>query len=289
MPPGTAPQRTPLRRISQGSLFRLSRSGAYPDAPHGLGFLEPALSELADEIEALNTSVQCLRSLGDALGTFNESFASWLYVMNMNALTVDWPQVRSFFSGLDSSDTDAVGNAGPDGRILQTGCTKSRTQEEDAAAALAALQAAQAPPHREPSPEPPSTDKTTLNADASAAGNETTMATTASAGSKIAVKKKGKPKMTAKEKRERSLFVDKVVTALPLEFRGSDPNLRRNVETVIEGFLDRPERGLGKLVKPPDLTQARANKCLIALVNRKIVQKDNSTGAVQYHWHGLPA
>lgn len=71
------------------------------------------------------------------------------------------------------------------------------------------------------------------------------MATTASAGSKIAVKKKGKPKMTAKEKRERSLFVDKVVTALPLEFRGSDPNLRRNVETVIEGFLDRPERGLG--------------------------------------------
>ena len=30
-------------------------------------------------------------------------------------------------------------------------------------------------------------------------------------------------------------------------------------------------------VKPPDLNQARVNKCLIALVNRKIVRKDNST------------
>ena len=28
---------------------------------------------------------------------------------------------------------------------------------------------------------------------------------------------------------------------------------------------------------PPDLNQARVNKCLIALVNRKIVTKDNST------------
>lgn len=30
-------------------------------------------------------------------------------------------------------------------------------------------------------------------------------------------------------------------------------------------------------VKPPDLNQARVNKCLISLVNRKIVRKDNST------------
>lgn len=34
------------------------------------------------------------------------------------------------------------------------------------------------------------------------------------------------------------------------------------------------------LVKVPDLPQARVNKCLIALVNRKIVRKDNSTVGV---------
>ena len=32
-----------------------------------------------------------------------------------------------------------------------------------------------------------------------------------------------------------------------------------------------------ELVKPPDLNQARVNKCLIALVNRKIVTKENGT------------
>ena len=94
VPPPPPPPRTPLRRVSQGSLRRLSRSAAFPDAPHGLGFLEPALAELLDDIEALNTNVHGLRALGDALHAFNESFASWLYVMNMNALTVDWPQVR---------------------------------------------------------------------------------------------------------------------------------------------------------------------------------------------------
>ncbi len=92
MPTVPTPHRTPLRRLSQGSLFRLSRSGAYPDAPHGLGFLEPAMGELLDEVETLQTNVHGLHNLSDALGTFNESFASWLYVMNMNALTTDWPQ-----------------------------------------------------------------------------------------------------------------------------------------------------------------------------------------------------
>lgn len=31
------------------------------------------------------------------------------------------------------------------------------------------------------------------------------------------------------------------------------------------------------LIVPPDLSQARVNKCLIALVNRKVVRKDNAT------------
>jgi DASH complex subunit DAM1 len=93
--PGPTPHRTPLRRISQGSLFALSRSGAHSDAPHGLGFLEPALAELADEADALRTNVDGLRALSASLDVFNESFASWMYVMNMNALTVEWPEVHA--------------------------------------------------------------------------------------------------------------------------------------------------------------------------------------------------
>jgi len=96
MPLSQTPHRTPLKRVSQGSLFRLSHSGAYPDAPYGLGFIEPALAELTDETEALQTNVEGLVNLSESLATFNESFASWLYIMNMNALTTDWPQVCCF-------------------------------------------------------------------------------------------------------------------------------------------------------------------------------------------------
>ncbi|KAH9887059.1 hypothetical protein C8Q73DRAFT_714552 [Cubamyces lactineus] len=275
MPPN--PPQTPLRRLSQGSLFRLSRSGAYPDAPHGLGFLEPALAELVDEAEALQTNVEGLKSLGDALGTFNESFASWLYVMNMNALTTDWPQAPTQASFM----------------------LAARRAEEDARAALEAIRAAEEAARRPPTPpeptrtlersELPTTDGPTEASTITAASGPATGAG-AKAGGAVKKKAGAKPKMTAKEKRERGLEVERLLSALPLEFRGNEPTLRRHMEMVIEKFLDRPDEGFSivAFVKPPDLNQARVNKCLIALVNRKIVRKDNSTGSVLYHWNGLP-
>ena len=63
-------------------------------------------------------------------------------------------------------------------------------------------------------------------------------------------KKAGKPKLSAKEKRERGLLAERVANALPLEFRGGDPNLRRQIEHVVEGFLDRPGRGLARASLP---------------------------------------
>jgi len=253
------PPRTPLRRVSQGSLLRLSRSGAYPDAPHGLGFLEPAMSEFIDETETLQTNVEGLKHLSDTLTTFNESFASWLYVMNMNALTVDWPQ------------------APHDGSFLLA----QRRAARDAIAAMEALEAqAKSPTLNETSV----THTTTTDSDTTIAGNTSAPAKTI----KKVVKGK-KPKLTIKEKKERSIELERIITFLPLEFRGSDPNLRRNMETVIEGIWDAPSQTvkLPDLIKPPDLNQARANKCLIALVNRKIVQKESSTGTVLYHWQGV--
>ncbi|KAI0372382.1 hypothetical protein BV20DRAFT_963957 [Pilatotrama ljubarskyi] len=274
MPPN--PPQTPLRRLSQGSLFRLSRSSAYPNAPHGLGFLEPALAELIDEAEALQTNVEGLRSLGDALGTFNESFASWLYVMNMNALTTDWPQAPT------------------EGSFILA----ARRAEEDARAALEAIRAAQAAARRPPTPPEPTTSlerselptETTIGPSSSSAPSVTAKSGTKAGAGAVKKKASAKPKMTAKEKRERGLEMERLLSALPLEFRGNDPNLRRHMETVVEKFLDHPDEAFSivAFVKPPDLNQARVNKCLIALVNRKIVRKDNSTGSVLYHWNGLP-
>ncbi|KAI0827476.1 hypothetical protein BC628DRAFT_1369880 [Trametes gibbosa] len=295
MPPN-APQ-TPLRRLSQGSLFRLSRSTAYPDAPHGLGFLEPALAELIDEAEALQTNAEGLMSLGAALGTFNESFASWLYVMNMNALTTDWPQAptqASFVLAARRAGESAVPFT------LGTDCDAEPLRggaEEDARTALEAIRAAEEAARRPPTPPEPAS---TIELHTGDGPTESTIASSAptnkgSGGgggpAKVAAKKKAaKPKLTAREKRERGLEMERLLAALPLEFRGNDPTLRRHMETIVEKFMDGPQEAFNivAFVKPPDLNQARVNKCLIALVNRKMVRKDNSTGSVLYHWNGLP-
>lgn len=114
---------------------------------------------------------------------------------------------------------------------------------------MEALKAAQSPP-------PPAQDTTIMDTGADP-GNETTYganttvassaAASSSTASKGTVKKKGKPKLTAKEKKEHALYIERIVTALPLEFRGNDPNLRRQIEQVIEGFLHKEGRGLASM------------------------------------------
>ncbi len=84
----------PLRRISTGSLTSLARSqDRLHTSPSGLDFLQPALTELADEATTLASNIQHLNELHDALGIFNESFAGWLYALKMNAFCVEWPLV----------------------------------------------------------------------------------------------------------------------------------------------------------------------------------------------------
>ena len=179
--------------------------------------------------------------------------------------------------------------------------------EEDAHAALKAIPAAEAAARRPPTPPEPTmtTERSALSPSegrteaaisiASTSANKTT------AKPGIMKKKGAKPKLTAKEKRERGLEIERILAALPLEFRGDDPNLRRHIELVIEKFFDNPGESFNStccslpypsassnrlctvvvaFVKPPDLNQARVNKCLIALVNRKIVKKDNSTVSI---------
>ena len=52
------------------------------------------MAELADETETLHANINSLHALSASLEKFNESFASYLYAMEMNGLTTDWPQVR---------------------------------------------------------------------------------------------------------------------------------------------------------------------------------------------------
>jgi DASH complex subunit Dam1 len=104
-----AGNRTPLRRVSQGSLSALARSQAnFADGSTGLEFLAPAMGELAEEMEMIATNLDSLNEISDSLDSFNEAFASYLYVMKMNTLCVEWPEVRVYDPELSSISYDNV-------------------------------------------------------------------------------------------------------------------------------------------------------------------------------------
>lgn len=210
--------RTPIKRISQGSLRALSRSANYPDAPHGLAFLTPALAELTEEMQTLQSHTQGLRNLENSLTRFNESFASWLYVQNMASLTLDWTQVHFFLidskhalnpicppfqAPIPASFLLARQRAGdPPTSFLACALGLSLSTEQDALAAQAALRAAARPP-----PEPPQQNAATEQSDLDPDSTSITPSAQAANTTAKVVKKVVKKKLTAKEKRERGVTI----------------------------------------------------------------------------------
>ena len=105
-----APSRpsTPLRSSSRTSL-RDSRTFT-PETGSStspLESLEPAFAELADSMADLEANFMHLQLMHESLSRFNESFASFLYGMNMNAFCVDFPEV-CIFSSRDCIGTEAL-------------------------------------------------------------------------------------------------------------------------------------------------------------------------------------
>jgi DASH complex subunit DAM1 len=81
---------TPLRRVSRGS-FSKDRQ---PNDPFPLDSLAPAFAELSDAMTDLNANFEQLREMHISLARFSESFASFLYGLNMNAFCNEFPQVH---------------------------------------------------------------------------------------------------------------------------------------------------------------------------------------------------
>lgn len=86
---------TPLRPNSRTSLrdsqgFNTNDSSS--DFP--LESLEPAFAEFSDSMADLEANFMHLQLMHESLSRFNESFASFLYGLNMNAFCVDFPEVN---------------------------------------------------------------------------------------------------------------------------------------------------------------------------------------------------
>ncbi|MCJ1324665.1 DASH complex subunit dam1 [Thelotrema lepadinum] len=138
---------TPLRPSSRTSL----RSSTTPLGPHHTSYspsssqhptnnrsspllaLEPSLADLADSMADLEANFMHLQLMHESLSRFSESFASFLYGLNMNAFCVDFPEApgtesfkrqrhrqKNASQGQEGDDVDAtitlgsgIGGGGP--------------------------------------------------------------------------------------------------------------------------------------------------------------------------------
>src|SRR5450755_4476254 len=84
---------TPLRPSSRSSLRESGKSSIIGASDAPLESLEPAFAELSDSMADLEANFMHLQLMHESLARFSESFASFLYGLNMNAFCVDFPEV----------------------------------------------------------------------------------------------------------------------------------------------------------------------------------------------------
>jgi len=87
--PGSRPH-TPLRRPNSRSEPQLPDDESFP-----LNALKPAFAELSDAMQTLEYNFGQLQTMHDSISRFNESFASFLYGLNMNAYCADFTEMPS--------------------------------------------------------------------------------------------------------------------------------------------------------------------------------------------------
>ncbi|KAL2194943.1 DASH complex subunit Dam1-domain-containing protein [Corynascus similis CBS 632.67] len=84
---------TPLRPSSRSSFRDSARNSVQGDsASFPLNAFEPAFAELSDAVADLEANMMHFQLMHESLARFSESFASFLYGLNMNAFCVDFPE-----------------------------------------------------------------------------------------------------------------------------------------------------------------------------------------------------
>ncbi|PWN28501.1 hypothetical protein BDZ90DRAFT_231492 [Jaminaea rosea] len=284
---------TPLRRVSRGSISALSQSRGASSTP--LSFLEGALGNLADETSILSSNLEDLASIHDALSTFNEGFAMFLYGLKVAAYCIEWseaPQEDNFARAQEAQGSIAnrIEAGGPSSYAPAALADQTyMTMDDDASfeargpvttpkKVLSSKPAATRPAGGASTTSRPAAKAPTPTISGSRSSSGTAATKTAAASSTAAAK----PKITLAQKKKREKYADGVIETLPLEYRGADPTQRRLASGVVMALLAAGTSGarIADIVQPPDMPQAKVNKCLIALVAAKHVVKKSNNGIV---------
>ncbi|KAI0880433.1 DASH complex subunit Dam1-domain-containing protein [Annulohypoxylon maeteangense] len=83
---------TPLRPSSRSSFRESAQRSVDGGEPFPLNTFEPAFAELSDAVADLEVNMMHFQLMHESLARFSESFASFLYGLNMNAFCVDFPE-----------------------------------------------------------------------------------------------------------------------------------------------------------------------------------------------------
>ncbi|PHH74666.1 hypothetical protein CDD82_4829 [Ophiocordyceps australis] len=83
---------TPLRPSSRASLCQSAHSQGHNHGFSPVNVLEPSFAELSDAMADLEANMMHFQLMHESLARFSESFASFLYGLNMNAFCVDFPE-----------------------------------------------------------------------------------------------------------------------------------------------------------------------------------------------------
>ncbi|GKZ56807.1 DASH complex subunit dam1 [Aspergillus niger] len=98
---------TPLRPSSRSSIREAhgygNSIGMAGYTQPAINALEPQFAELADSMADLEANFMHLQLMHESLTRFSESFASFLYGLNMNAFCVDFPEDYGYFLHRTSS------------------------------------------------------------------------------------------------------------------------------------------------------------------------------------------
>lgn len=86
---------TPLRPSSRSSFRESAKASASGGPSFPLNAFEPAFAELSDAMSDLEANMMHFQLMHESLARFSESFASFMYGLNMNAFCVDYPEVRT--------------------------------------------------------------------------------------------------------------------------------------------------------------------------------------------------
>jgi DASH complex subunit DAM1 len=279
---------TPLRRISRGSLNALSHSASKQLAAGStpLSFLQGAMSDLAEEAGVLKLNLESIEAVHDSLHSFNENFAMYMYGLKMNAYCVEWPeapladnferaekriaqQAQQYAAQHDLDlALSAQGYAGGAGETVNSAADQTYVTTDDEsiyrtdAAPIVTANAPAAKPALKSALKKPATAT-------AAAKKPAAPAAAAAAGAK--------PKMTLAQKKKRQAYTDEIIETLPLEYRGggNDPKQNAMAKHVCMALIAAGAKGLriADIVKNPEMSQAKINKTLIALVAAKHVVK----------------